>query len=329
MNNHPIFTATIALLVLGGVGTVYAWQAESETPPSAAAPATQTPPAEVVIKEDPQAVAVVKQARERLYQHQSVRANMVQDVSIGDYSFHSEGTYLSASDFRYRLEYVAKLEDLEGTFLEVCDGQILHTVRKVAEARPSLQSDSKPDIELSRRDIQKILREARLHQDRPVALRAAEIGLGGLPSVLASLERTMIFDAMRPETVDGREYLVVQGRWRADQAQSLIMGLGGLGGQLAGFLPDTVRVYFAKETLFPERFRYFKRATQDAKKYHEMISVKFQNVVLDQPVAAQQFAYIAVPGYEEKDDTLMYLEMINAAAGMGSSTPSAVPRSAP
>ncbi|WP_437228066.1 hypothetical protein SH661x_000702 [Planctomicrobium sp. SH661] len=314
MKNLPTLTIALFLLGLGGFQVASAWQAKPEQAESEADDSTESVNVESLTKNDPEAVALVQQARNKLFERQSVQAEMAEIVTLGTDTFRSTGSYASATGFRYRLEYQVELADLQGNFLEVCDGQVLHTRRQISEVKPALTSTVAPQVELSRRDIQKIRREAMVIKDSTQgealadALRAAEVGIGGLPAVLASLERSMIFAAVRPETVEGREFLVVQGHWKADRRERLFAGLGAAGGQMAGFMPDLVRIYIARDTLFPEKFLYLKKASKDSKTYRPLVAVEFRNVVLDQPIPERMFVYVAPPGVEEKDDTAAFLE---------------------
>lgn len=326
MKKLPIFTLVLVLLGAAAWQAAEAWQETSETSPADPAAASQGESSEPVAQENTRAVELLREARERLFQRESVQAQLSQFVSLGDYKFRSSGSYLSASNFRYRLEYRVELADMEGTFLEVCDGQILHTRRHVGKPVRSSTPLATPtgDVELTRRDIQRILRETRQRLDVPEALHAAEIGIGGLPAVLASLERSMVFDALRSETIEGREYVVIQGRWNDDRRTSLLSGLGGVAGQVANFLPDMVRIYLEKETLFPERILYLKLVSEERKTYRPMLTVEFSDIRLDQPVPPQAFVYVAPPGIEERDETAFYLELIKGAAA-GNRPPSATP----
>ena len=318
MKKLPILTAVVVLPLLCTLPRLRAWQ---DAGPSLAAAADAGPARatqEPVPKDDPDALAILRQARDQLYQSQSVRADFEQLVVLNKYQFRSTGTYLAGGDLRYRLEYRVELRGFQGRFLEVCDGQVLHTRRDVSEINPSLTSASAAQTELTRREIQKILRSLReLNQQGDVtdAQLAALTGLGGLPAVLASLERSLTLEAVRPEIIEGREYLVVQGRWKGPYRDRLLAAMGGLAGPISQLLPDLVRVYFARETLFPEKFLYLRRASEERRTYSPMLTVEFRNVVLDQPIPMQQFTYVPPLGVEERDETGSFIRQIQQAAG--------------
>lgn len=313
MKNLPILTLVLTLAAIGLFRAAQAWQEKQAEHGTNSDETVQTDASEGFTVDSERAAELFQQARERLFEHASVQANMSQLVSLGTYKFRSSGAYMAGEDFRYRLEYQVELADLQGSFLEVCDGQILHTRRQIAKAEGTALTAAAAEVELTRRDIQRILRETRDNLDVPEALHAAEIGLGGLPAVLASLERSMIFDAVREETLGGRDYFVLQGTWSEEHRGELMEGLGGVAGQIAGFLPDLVRIYLERETLFPERFVYLKRISEERQSYRPMLTVEFTDVTLGESLPAQAFIYVAPPGMEERDETAFFLQMIRSA----------------
>jgi hypothetical protein len=322
MKRKPILTWSLVLLAAFGWRHLFAWQPE---PVPGKAPEAET---SVSAKPaDPEATQLVREARQRLYERQSVQADMSQVVSLGMYQFNSSGKYTSASGFRYRIEYQVELQNLEGQFLEVCDGQVLHTRRQIAPAKAALTSTETPEVELTRRDIQTIRREAlalkQAHPENDTAamLQQAEIALGGLPAVLGSLEQCFIFDSKRVDTRDGQELVIVQGHWREDRRNSLLAGIGGAGKQLAGFMPDLVRIAFERSSLFPVRLEYLKFTSPDQKSARPLITVNYQNVVLDQPVSDTLFTYVAPAGLEERDETAGFIELMQQSLQTPAATP--------
>lgn len=331
---NKLTTLTVAGLMLALLGVfatgVLAWQevkGDTQAKTEAESPASD---AESAVS-DPEAVELLRQARNRLFERRSIQAQMSQVISIGPQRVKSSGSYLAAAGFRYRFQYQIALGDLQGEFLEVCDGQLLHTRRQIAPANEKVAGVAQPEIELTRRDIQRIRREALGIKDaNPMAdlsdaLLEAEVGIGGIPAILAMLERTLILSPIRTQTVDGRDYLVIQGRLRPDRKEQLVMGLGSAAGQVENFLPDLVRIYLEKDTLFPEKFLYLKRTGNDPNSLRPLITVEFSNVMLDQPVPDGQFIYMAPPGVEEKDETTQYLEAMRQAAAQSTRPPATEP----
>jgi hypothetical protein len=146
-------------------------------------------------------------------------------------------------------------------------------------------------------------------------MHAADIGLGGLSALLASLERAMIFDSIREEEHDGQKFRVVQGVWKPDYLADLQTKLGGMAPQLAVFLPERVRIYFEAESLFPVRILYLKLASQERRSYRAMLSLEFHDVEFDVMLPADAFTYRVPPGVQQKDDTDDFIQLLKASQG--------------
>jgi hypothetical protein len=123
------------------------------------------------------------------------------------------------------------------------------------------------------------------------------------------------------DTRDGQELVIVQGHWREDRRNSLLAGIGGAGKQLAGFMPDLVRIAFERSSLFPVRLEYLKFTSPDQKSARPLITVNYQNVVLDQPVSDTLFTYVAPAGLEERDETAGFIELMQQSLQTPAATP--------
>lgn len=309
-NPHKLTSAACGLVVIGFVVLQVRGQDEPQTTLDSQ-DSQQSASQEQVAPPNPEAVKLLQDARTRLFNHESVQAELVQKVVLGGYRFSASGRYLSGRDFRTRLEFSAQLGEMEASYLEVCDGQILHTRRQINRlASRANEQPSTPEIELTRRDIQKILSEVQLFLDQPPAVRAAEIGIGGLPAILASLERTMIFVSLTEASLEGNPVLVIEGRWNPDERDRIMTGLGQMAAQINQFMPERVRVAFDQDTLFPRRIQYLQRASSESSVYNALLTVEFANVRLNQPIPIQQFRYLPPPGMEERDETATFVEHI-------------------
>lgn len=322
MKNLPTLTALLVILGIGSIQMASAWQNDAKSADSKEGKDSQKQSSSQLTENSPEAVELVRQARNRLFERQSVQAEMVERVTFGSYAFESGGSYASAPGFRYRLEYQVQIGELRGSFLEVCDGQVLHTRREIGEAKASIASTQTPDVELSRRDIQKIRREAlgikevAQGDNLADALRVAEIGIGGLPAVLASLERSLNFVSVRPDTTDGQDDLVVHGVWNQAKKEQLFAGMGSAARQVAGYMPDAVDIFLVRDTLFPRKIVYLKKLNGESDELQSLVTVEFRNIVLDQPVPDRLFVYVAPPGMEEKDDTAAFIEAMRQSANL-------------
>lgn len=247
------------------------------------------------------ATATLKSAREKLIDHKSVRAQIVETLTIDNRRFRATGNYLQGTDLRLRLDYKIKVGSTEGSLLQVCDGEILWTRQKVGKLSA-----------VSRRNVREILNAAASSENIPHNLLVAELGLGGLPALLASLERTMDFDTQKSETIDGNKFTVIEGKWKEKFAQHWARGNEDQSGQIPPFVPDRVRIFLDNENLFPHRILYLKQPPSK-KIFRPMVVLDLTKVVLNGPINANDFSYVAEPGVQERDITQFYLRQLTAS----------------
>jgi hypothetical protein len=251
------------------------------------------------------ATEYVAQAQKTLAARRSIRADIVELDSLTNPPVKMSGTYLGAG-LKLRLEYQAQLPGgAAGSLKEICDGERLWSLTELPGSK-----------RLTRRDVRQILTAVETSKVRPERAAAVDLALGGLPALLASVQRSMQFDAMKAETLDGRTVTVVQGKWRPEWQQRL----QSADGQFPPHLPERVRITFASETQFPERILYLKQsapATKSAEgeksaapKYKALLDLRFQNVVLDGPVDDREFEFAPPENLEPEDITRQYLDQL-------------------
>jgi outer membrane lipoprotein-sorting protein len=258
-----------------------------------------------------------ERVRQELPNHQSVKAKVTQVVSIGDQNFKVDGEYLSAGK-KLKLEYtVVPDHGLKGKMLEVCDGKELWTLLELPDSK-----------RVTRRNIQQILSAAVAATKRDVqeATVNVELGLGGLVALLASLDRTMVFDAMKEEDTEGHSQTIVQCRWKKEILQRYPKDKDD---SLPVFIPDLVRIYVNTQTMFPEKLLYLKKNVQK-KTFRPLVSLEFHNVEFDVPVEDKDFLFQIPPDVVPEDITKQYLDrMIGNApdSSTGKPNPAAGPAS--
>jgi len=236
----------------------------------------------------------------------SIRARLVERVTIGDRSFKAEGTYLQGADFKIRLEFTVSIGSgkakAEGSLLEVCDGTILWTRHAIGK---------QPRI--TRRDVRQILNAARSNNAETIL--TVELGLGGLPALLASLEKSMVFTVQRDEQINGKQFTMIEGRWN-DQYLERYRKISK-SDHLPDHIPDAVRIYLEPEVLFPRRIAYLKRAPK-RDELRNMVELDLVDIVLNAPVDDHEFDFVPPDGAFTVDITNAYLQQLNA---MGGGTP--------
>ncbi|MCC7423592.1 MAG: hypothetical protein IT428_25260 [Planctomycetaceae bacterium] len=244
-----------------------------------------------------EARATLKAAREKLLQFRSIKAKIIENVAISERRFKAEGVYLQGSNLRLRLELTVKAGSLTGTILEVCDGQVLYTQYSLGDT---------PRI--TRRDVKQILEATKAATKSPESQLVAELGLGGLPSLLASVEQAMKFSKAREETIDGQTFTVLEGTWGKefmDQWKSLNKNSE----RLPEHIPDSVRIYLDSKTLLPRRFVYLKQPTEKGTP-RPMVTLDFVDLVLNAPLSDDEFYYVPPDGVSQDDITHIYLDRL-------------------
>ena len=216
MKSLPRFTAAVLVVLLAGywltVPKVWGQKAPGNEPPTGNKPATgtgsllakPTRSPDVPGPESSEAKRALDQARQRMLSYSSIQAKLVETVALTNRRFTINGTYLQGGggDLKLRLEYQVKLGDTEGSILEVCDGQVLWSRNQIGN-----------DVRISRRDVRQIL-QAAADNGLPENLVTVELGFGGLPGLLASIEQSMQFDHFKEDTADGRKLFVIEGGWK-------------------------------------------------------------------------------------------------------------------
>ena len=255
---------------------------------------------------DSAATELFNQVRQELQKHQSIKAEMLQNVSIGDQQFKVTGHYLSSgntdSGLKLKLDYsVIPDQGAEGKMLEVCDGKELWTMLTFPGSK-----------RVTHRNILQIQKAVAAVGEKsgPEAKLNIELGLGGLTALLASLDRTMVFDAIKQEPSDGHNRTLIQGHWKKEIAQRFPKEKNDA---LPAFVPDFVRLYVNPETLFPERILYLKKQPEK-KTLKSLVSLEFQNVVLDGPVDDESFVFDIPKDVIPEDITKNYVDRLTPPA---------------
>ncbi len=279
---------------------------DKETP----APVEPAPKPEEMAEAD----ALIQKARSALLNDRvSLQADLAQTIQLNETrKLTSEGTYLAGKFPRLKLSYTIRVGQMQGFLEEVCDGQILHTQKRVAKV--GAEKNTKDlDQEYTRRDVQRILGAVENTANLSTQIQVAELGIGGLPAILASIDRSMIGQKVTQEEVNGQMCQVFHGRWDRELLEKYKRAVPQQGAQLEAFLPDRVRVSFAADTLVPVKIVYLV-ALRDEKGAFQgerpVMTLEFKNIVLDKELPVDAFDYTLPAGAEERDMTQDYISMM-------------------
>ncbi|QDT92454.1 LolA family protein [Gimesia algae] len=282
--------------------------AQADSREKSAAGNTASNESEKNLKNNPvYATALLNKAREELLSYRSIRTHITEKVEIGPKTFIITGNYLQAKDLKQgkelklRLEFQVQSQNPDGkpvgTVLEICDGQVLWTEHTI-----------KGTSRVTRRDVQAILQQAEVNPQAQTNILVAQLGLGGLPGLLAAIQKNMNFVSVAERTISGKTLTVLNGTWKEEFLAQWKGGDPAAPVELPAYVPDAVRVYLDQETLFPRRIVYLKK-TGDS--LQSMVSLNFSKVTLNSPIPETEFAYEPPDGVFPVDVTKQYLQQLN------------------
>jgi len=313
MKTRPILTAFLAVS-LATNGRLGPWAiCAADAKPATTSPVTAAPPKIAPQLTSPAVAAVsttggdplatLRAAREKLTAAgvRSVKSRIIERVSIGGRRFRLEGSYVQGTDLRVKLEFKVlpdeAQEGVEGSFLEVCDGTILWTRHQIGT-----------QTRVTRRDVRQILNASKANGE--INLLAVELGLGGLPALMASLERSMKFDSLTQEEVNGKKFTVIAGTWKVATAQAFKSTTGN---RQTSHIPDAVRIYLEPEILFPRRIDFLKKHAH-SEETEVIVELDFIDVKINAPLDDHQFEFEPPSGIRTIDVTNDYLRQLKGAA---------------
>lgn len=248
-----------------------------------------------------QALQTLREARTRIETYDSLKADLRETVLLATQRFQSKGTYLHARGNRVRLELQVTLKGadgkpLEGTLLEVSDGSVMHSAHQIGEQQ-----------QITRRDLNNIFKAIEKYPSINSELLRAKLGVGGLPALLASLERSFLFTDYSHEAIKDSQYIVIGGGWKPSVLEHNRPKDADPNAPLAPYVPDYVRVYFDEQSLFPRRVFYFKKFEN---KLRPMLTLDFLNVQQNVPLSPDTFAYFPPERVVPTDITQQLIEQI-------------------
>lgn len=257
----------------------------------------------------------LKRAREQLLKCSSISANLVESVTVLEKGYKAEGRYLQRAlkpnNWHMRMELVVKIGESQGALLEVCDGEVLWTRMEIDLGRKRNVKEGK-DITITRRNVAEIMSAARKIGDPKIQDGLiASMGLGGLPGLIAGIEENMKFSSVKEETLRETPVLVVQGTWTDSYASKLRGGQQrqAASALLPAYVPDSVRLYFDRETGFPHRIEYRKKVPgRDVQR--PMVTLDFLDVTLNQPINNSEFDYEPPAGTQPQELTRFFVDRL-------------------
>lgn len=295
----PLFSWAVLLLALSA-----GWVATAQDSPTAQTSKSESGESDAsgVAGNPNEATELLRTVRQQLANRRSIRAQLTQQIQLQDQKLALAGSYAGAG-LKLRLELHVELAGgSRGALTEICDGDVLWTDMELADKRT-----------VTRRDVKQILNAVASAKQTPESVLNAELGLGGIVALLASLERTMDFTSVRDDSWNGMPVRILQGRWKPDFEKKLPQGKDQ---SLLDHIPDSVRIYVDPTRNFPVRFVYLKSKKMPGMKpsLRALMSLEFRDVELDAEIPDQQFNFIPPDNVLPEDITRQYIERIKAPA---------------
>jgi len=219
---------------------------------------------------------------------------MVETVDLGLRRFRMKGSYLQGTDLKLRLEYDLLVGNTEAHLVEVCDGQILWTHQTIGE-----------EERVTRRNVRQILTAASSAGKTPQNLLTAELGLGGLPGLLAGIQKSVQLEKQWEQDVNEQTFVVIEGGWKKSFRSKFLGPDPDAKQALPAFVPDQVRIYFEQESLFPRRILYLKHSEDGTRR--PMVTLDFVDVRWDVELAEDAFNYTPPEKVARQDVTQAYI----------------------
>lgn len=229
-------------------------------------------------------------AVKRLRTAGTIDTDIEQTVHFGARSTVAKGHYTQGTELRLRLEFSVQIGRVKGDLLQVCDGEDLWAQQTIGD-----------DVRLTVRKVGEIIAAARRSPLTTDRIMMAELGLGGLSGMLASIDEVTTFDEVEVEKVGGIPLHVVRGRW-SNEFRAQFAG----NEQLEAVTPDVVEIAF-DETDFPRRIRYLREQDNTLQR---LVTLEFRNTTIGGKVDPSLFKYETPDGVFPKNVTADYIQKL-------------------
>lgn len=306
----------------------------AETPVAGAptAGSQQTPAAAAQPGPGISGMDLLTQVRDKLQAVTSLQCEIQQTAVLSGMKFTATGRYAQSTGNRFRLDYqifpitAAKRSDaqtgrLDATPTATAADKQTATDKQTGAADTAAQSSmtqvsdgnvlftywkNGTDTRVTRRNIKDILDASKDVAVYDSSRAVQDLGLGGLAALVARLQTSMEFSAVRTETVGGTEFHVVTGRWNKTIRQQMFQLPDGAEVIAQEFIPEYVRLYIDASSALPRRIQYLKRSPDPNQKpvqVRPLVTVDLRQIVLNDAVDDSLFVFTAPEGVVEEDLT--------------------------
>jgi len=297
--------------------------------PDAAAASADVPDAAV-----PGAVDLLDQVRSKLQALDSLKCELHETVMMGGMTLNATGTYAEASGNRVHVEFrifpsqptvkddvqrlaidaepsVQAPETARGEMIQVSDGTVLFTHMK-----------NGANERLTRRNLRDVMDAATKVAGYNADHVAMDLGVGGLRGLISRIESLMEFAPVQTKKVGETDFYVVRGRWNEKTRREVFHLRDDIIVDPRPHVPEYVVFYIDVKTSLPRRIEYRKRAPDPAQKFDRpMVVLDLRNIVLNETLPENLFAFSAPEGVKEEDVTEQTIQAIQQAGESPGTTP--------
>jgi hypothetical protein len=231
--------------------------------------------------------ARLREAQEALARHRSVFAKMHIQIDLYDQQTIGNGEYRQGPPETRWMAFDVRLKT----------NNQLSIVQQRCDGNSFWRCDSVDDVRLrvSRIDMAR-LGSAR---DEGRAGGVPQLGLGGLPKLLHSLDTAFEFNKVRNEKRGRQRVYALRGQWRPDwlmkwlpdQKAAIAAGKPVDLAKLPPPLPDHVVVRLGVDDLFPYRIEYGRDDPKAPDQSRTLAAIDFEGVAFDGPVERSAFEF--------------------------------------
>jgi hypothetical protein len=324
----------LTLLLLGGLLARAAWARQEPASPKpapvptpAAAPAT---PAAAAATPEP-AETALDEAIAKVSALKSVSASLHQEGKLLGQSFVLDGKYAKDTPDRlYLLLEIKELGDVTGRLLQVSDGQLYWELKQILQG-----------AEVRKYTLPAIMEKLRSPDvDEEIRTRVLDVlGFGGPEALLKGLRKSIGFNQMSREELDGRPVIVIRGTWK-DYDSLTAPGQPKIPTNypVPSYVPNRAAIWLGAEDGWPYKIEMYGQApsilerrnmprelgpdgrpiggalpANDKAPDPSEIRLRYSDVMLNQPIGPEQFAFQPPEGLRVVDGTVELVQDLTRA----------------
>ncbi len=303
----------------------------SETPTTDGSESAPEPAA--VSANLPESRDLLNQVRGALQGLDSLKCDLHETVILSGMKLQAVGTYAEASGNRVHVEFrifpsqpagksdagqlaldaepmAISPDTAQGELTQISDGTVLFTLMK-----------NGANVRLTRRNLRDVMDAATKVAGYDADHVAMDLGVGGLRGLISRIESLMEFAPVQTKKVGETEFYIVRGRWNAKTRKELFRLPENAVVDPRPHVPEYVVFYIDAKTLLPRRIEYRKRAPDPAQKFDRpLVTLDLRNLVLNESLPDDMFAFSAPEGVKEEDVTEQTIQAIQQSAAPPAST---------